>query len=187
MFIEEIPFTLRDGRQACLRSPRPEDAEMMVDYLIKTSGETDFIMRYPEEWEGFTAEEEAEVLRQKEESPDTAMLVCVVDGRVAGNCTLQFNRRVKIRHRATIAIALLREFWGQGIGTKMFREMIRLAQEREDVLQLELGFIEGNDRARHLYEKMGFRIVGLNPDAFRLKDGTLLHEYCMIRKMDRGT
>ncbi len=41
----------------------------------------------------------------------------------------------------------------------MFQEMIRIAEAREEVLQLELEFVEGNDRARRLYEKMGFRIT----------------------------
>lgn len=65
----------------------------------------------------------------------------------------------------------------------MFQELIRLAKERGDILQMELEFVEGNSRARALYEKMGFRITGVKPDALRLKDGTLLNEYLMVRKM----
>ena len=87
------------------------------------------------------------------------------------------------KHRATVAIALISEFWNQGIGTKMFEEMIHLAEEREEVMQMELEFVEGNTRARHLYEKMGFRIAGVHPNAIRLKDGRLLNNYLMIREM----
>ena len=67
----------------------------------------------------------------------------------------------------------------------MFEEMIRVCEAREGVLQIELDFIEGNSRARGLYEKMGFRIVGVRPNAIRLKDGTLLNEYSMIREIKR--
>ena len=87
--------------------------------------------------------------------------------------------------RANIGIALISEYWNQGIGTRMFEEMIRLAEEREDLLQMELEFIEGNARARHLYEKMGFRITGVQPNAIRLKDGTLLNSYYMVREIKR--
>ena len=38
---------------------------------------------------------------------------------------------------------------------------------------------------RFLYEKMGFRITGVTPNAIRLKDGTLLNEYVMIREIRR--
>jgi RimJ/RimL family protein N-acetyltransferase len=84
-----------------------------------------------------------------------------------------------------VAIALLKEYWGQGIGTRMFEEMIRIAEENEQILQMELEFIEGNRRARALYEKMGFQITGVRPNAIRLKDGTLLNEYGMIREIRR--
>ena len=92
---------------------------------------------------------------------------------------------MKTRHRASVAIGLLKEYWNQGIGTRMFREMIRIAEENRDILQMELDFVEGNTRARALYEKMGFRITGVKPNAIRLKDGTLLNEYSMVREIRR--
>ena len=44
---------------------------------------------------------------------------------------------------------------------------------------MELEFIEGNDRAKHLYEKFGFRVVAEKPNAFKLKDGTYRNEFYM--------
>ena len=67
----------------------------------------------------------------------------------------------------------------------MMQEMIRIAEANPNILQIELDFIEGNSRARALYEKMGFRITGVRPNAIRLKDGTLLNEYYMIREIGR--
>ena len=64
-------------------------------------------------------------------------------------------------------------------------ELFRIAYENENVLQLELEFIEGNNRARALYESLGFGVTGIKPDAIRLKDGTLLDEYCMMTKLKR--
>ena len=84
-----------------------------------------------------------------------------------------------------IGIALVKDYWNQGIGTVMMQEMIRIAEANPDILQVELDFIEGNARARALYEKMGFRITGVRPNAIRLKDGTLLNEYSMIREIKR--
>lgn len=113
------------------------------------------------------------------------MLVCLVEGKVAGNCQIAWKTGLKTRHRAAVAIALLKDYWNQGIGTRLFTELIRIAEENENILQMELEFIEGNTRARALYEKMGFRIVGIKPNAVRLKDGTLLNEYYMIREIKR--
>ncbi|MBQ7864117.1 MAG: GNAT family N-acetyltransferase [Lachnospiraceae bacterium] len=185
MIIEEVKFKLKDGREAVLRSPKEEDVESTLEYLVISAGETDFILRYPEECGKYTPEGEKKLFEQKNASPNEAMMMCVVDGRVVGNCEISFFRGMKTRHRASIGIALISEFWNQGIGTKMFEEMIRLAETREEVTQLELEFVEGNARARHLYEKMGFRIAGVHPNAIRLKDGTLLNNYLMIKEVER--
>ena len=185
MVIDDVRFQLKDGREAILRSPREEDVESTLEYLVVSAGETDFILRYPEECGKYTAEGEKKLFEQKNASPDEAMIMCVVDGKVVGNCSISFFKSIKTRHRASIGIALISRFWNQGIGTKMMEELIRLAENREDIMQVELEFVEGNARARHLYEKMGFRITGIHPNAIRLKDGTLLNCYTMIREIKR--
>lgn len=183
MLTREVPFLLKDGRKAVLRNPKEEDIPGLLDYLIVSAGETDFIMRYPEECSKYTPEGEAQWIEQNNSSEHSVALVCEVDGKIAGNCNVSRAPWLKIRHRASVAIALLSEFWGQGIGTKMFEEMIRIAESWEDVSQMELEFVEGNGRARGLYEKMGFRITGVRPNAIRLKDGSLRNEYLMVREL----
>ena len=185
MIIKDTAFTLKDGRKALLRSPKDEDIRGVLDYLYVSAGETEFILRYPEECGKYTYEGEKALFDRINASDNEAMLVCIVDGKVAGNCQIAWKTGIKTRHRASVAIALLKEFWNQGIGTRMFEEMIRIAEENPNILQMELEFVEGNTRARALYEKMGFRITGVTPNAIRLKDGTLLNEYYMIREVRR--
>lgn len=183
MVVNEIWFDMKDGRKALIRSPREEDIPGMLEYLFLSAGETEFILRYPEECSQYTYEGEKALFERLNASQEDAMLVCIVDGKVAGSCQISFHQRLKTKHRASVAITLLREVWNQGIGTRMFLEMIRIAEQFGGILQMELEFVEGNDRARHLYEKMGFRIAGVRPNAIRLKNGTLLNEYIMIREM----
>ncbi len=185
MIIQDIAFTLKDGRKALIRSPKDEDIQGMLDYLYVSAGETEFILRYPEECSKYTPEGEKALFERVNASPREAMLVCLVEGKVAGNCQVAWSSGIKTRHRASVAIALLKEYWNQGIGTRLFREMIRIAEENENILQMELEFVEGNTRARALYEKMGFRIAGIKPNAIRLKDGKLLNEYYMVREIRR--
>lgn len=184
MIIQDIHFQLKDGRQALLRSPLPEDVPGTLAYLYQSSAETEFIVRYPEECGKYTEEKEKAFFEQKNASPLGAMIVCLVEGKVAGNCEINFFPQIKYRHRAVVAIALLRDYWNQGIGTRMFQELIRLAEEKDGVSQIELDFAEGNSRARALYEKMGFRITGVKPNAIKLKNGALRNEYMMIKTLD---
>ena len=185
MIVQDIDFRLKDGRHALIRNPKDEDIQGMLDYLYVSAGETEFILRYPEECSKYTAEGEKALFDRVNASDHEAMLVCLVDGKVAENCQIVWKTGMKTRHRAAVAIALLKEYWNQGIGTRMFQEMIRIAEDHPNILQMELEFVEGNARARALYEKMGFRITGVRPNAIRLKDGTLLNEYSMIREIRR--
>ena len=95
---------------------------------------------------------------------------------------ININTNIKSKHRASVAIAVLQDYWNQGIGTHLMNALFEIAKSKE-VQQIELEFIEGNDRARALYEKLGFRITGVKYDATKLKDGTLLNEYMMIKKL----
>lgn len=177
MIFEEKKITLKDGRTAILKSPCVEDAEKMLNYITKACKETDYLLRYPEEWNSSVEQEEGWVNRLRS-SPDTLAITCYVDGAVAGNCEISFRNDIKTSHRATIAIAILKDYWGIGIGSAMFEELVAAAQNRGTEI-MELEFIAGSERAKHLYEKFGFRVVSERPNAFKLKDGTYLSEIYM--------
>ena len=163
-------ITLKDGRTALLRAVCKEDAIPMIAYLKACYEQTPYLMRYPDEF-AVTAEQEATYLERQLVSPDVLMLVCEVDGKIAGNSQIVFMSSLKTRHRAAVMIGLLREYWGLGIGSALFREMEREAREH-GTAQLELEMIEGNDRALALYRSAGFETMAEHPDAFRLRDGT---------------
>lgn len=181
MLFNPMRLTLKDGREAVLRVAEPEDAEAMVRYLRDTAEETEFVLRYPEECR-WTLEQERTLLQNFKDNPDSLMLCCFVGSELAGNCNLQFFPQMKCRHRASVAIALYKAFWGQGIGSAMFEAMIAVARER-GVEQIELEYIDGNARGRALYEKMGFVRVGEHPDAIKLKDGSYRSLVFMIKKL----
>ena len=143
----------------------------MLEFMKDVSAETDFLIMGAED-EPYTLEHETKFLADTIASDQDMMITCEVDGEIAGNCEISFNRRIKTRHRAGVAIALRQKYWSLGIGTAMFAELIAAARER-DIHQIELDYIEGNDRGRVLYEKMGFQICGEHPDAIRLADGSL--------------
>lgn len=174
-------FMLKNGSTAVLRAAVPEDAAQMIAYLRACAEETDFLLRLPEEWD-ISVETEEALLRDMARQTENRMLVCSVKGEIAGTCQVACMNRLKTRHRATISIALRRAYWGQGIPGPMFEEMEAFARGR-GVMQLELAYAQGNDRARRLYDRLGFVETGRGPDAIRLRDGTLLDEIFMVKKL----
>lgn len=173
MRTEDRQITLKDGRQALLRPVRPEeDAEEMLEYLKTTSRETDFILRTTEECDGMTVEQEKGFLGYVLGSDTDLMIVCEVDGEIAGNCHLSFNKKEKIKHCASVAIGILSKFWNLGIGTAMFESMTEAARAYGGVELMELEYINGNERARALYYKAGFFEVAEKPGVIIQPDGT---------------
>ncbi len=183
MTIEPVEFILKDGRKAVIRSPKTSDVKGLLDYLLISAGETEYIIRYPEECKSYTAKSEKILIKNANESTSEAVLVCEIDGKIAGNCQISFNRKIKLRHRAGVAICLLKEFWGLGIGSKMFEVLIETAKRYGGILQIELEVAEGNERAIALYEKFGFKKVCVHPKALHLKDGSFKDNYLMIKEL----
>ncbi len=182
MIFEERTILLKDGRQAFLKTAEPSDAAVMLEYITAACGETEFLARYPEEWENVPVSKEENWIRGGRESPDILPIACFVDGRIVGQCEIRFLTGKKTAHRAGIAIAVRKEYWGLGIGTAMLSALLAAAEARGTEI-VELEFIEGNDRAKRLYEKIGFRTVSVRPDVFRLRDGSYRSEYYMQKRL----
>ena len=183
MEYEAKEVACKDGRTAPLRSAQLGDAAEMVRFLVDVCGETEFLLAYPEERQSLTVERERAFLTNTLNSGDELMLTAWVDGQLAGVANINFSTRLKMRHRANVAISIRRAYWNLGLGTALLNALVDAAKARPEVRQVELEFIEGNRRARALYEKVGFRVVGVHPDAFVLKDGTMRNEYLMQLKI----
>lgn len=183
MTFEPVEIILKDGRTAVLRTAQIADAAEMLAFRIKSLGQTDYLMQYPEEMADYTIEKQLNFINRMIESPNDKMFTVIVDGKIAGTGQVSFNTRIKTRHKAGIGIALLKEYWGLGIGSAIFTEIIKSAQSRDGVELLELEVIEGNERAIALYKKFGFETVAEIPDAIRLKDGRMLKLITMMKKI----
>ena len=84
MHFPERKITLKDGRKCILRPNGPDLAEPMLEYLKATAGETEFLLRYPDEV-NYTLEGEIDILGRLLEDPYQIMMAPIVDGKVAGN------------------------------------------------------------------------------------------------------
>ena len=182
MFYTPKKILLKDGRAALLRNPDPDaDAAALINHLKQIVSETEFLLRYPEECD-WTEAQERDILSANNADDMRLMLVCEVDGEIAGMCGLNLNRPIKFRHRANLDISLQKRFWNLGIGTAMLEALMDVARDR-GVMQLELDYIEGNARGRALYEKMGFSEVARHPDAVRFRDGRMRSLVFMMKKL----
>lgn len=171
---------LKNGEKCLLRSPTQEDAEKMLEFLVTCSKETPYILRYPEECTE-TIEQEATFLEHINTSFNEMMIVAIVNGKIAGNCLFIGRTRKKVKHRCSMAIGLVSEFWNLGIGTAMINELTKVAVNF-GCTQMELECIDGNVRGKALYTKCGFKEFGRIPKAIVFHDGSYADEILMIKE-----
>lgn len=162
---------LKNGVEAELRSAFVSDAEAVLNNFNQAHAETDFLLSYPDE-NSLTAAQEADFIKEKEESQDEVEIVAFIDGRIAGTAGISsVGHREKIRHRAEVGISILQEFWGLGIGRALMEACIECAKNA-GYTQLELSAVAENQRALALYQKLGFQEFGRNPRGFLSRTGT---------------
>ena len=172
MIFEEKRIILKNGMKAILKTPEIEDAEMLLNSIKTASNETEFLSRIIEDWETVTVESEEKFINNVRESRNTLFIACYADGVIAGNCDITFKTGSKTSHIATVGIALQKKYWNIGIGSAMFKELMKAAEEHKGTEIVDLEMIEENNRAKALYEKFGFQIKSVKPNFFKLKDGT---------------
>lgn len=179
MVYQEKEFIGKNGTRYLLRSPRPEDAEKMIDYLKLTAEETEHGISYPEEMD-FSVQDEVDFITRYTEEEGSLMISVFKDEELVGNaslaCVLQ---KKKTRHRAAFGIAILKSEWGQGLGYEIVSELIEFSKEA-GYEQLELEVVSTNVPAIGLYKKLGFSVYGERPHSFLLKNGSYSNELLMV-------
>ena len=136
MIIPETAVTLKDGTKVILRSPQPRDAAQLNEYLHLTSGETHYMVRYPEECDQ-TLGAAQKRLQAMEDHERSFMLAAFLDGELVGNCGVnEISDRFKMRHRASLGISIKKKAWGLGLGTLLMEKALEQAKENGYVTTL---------------------------------------------------
>ncbi len=159
-------ITIKNGDICTLRNGTEHDGEQVLEVFNKTHAETDFMLTYPDE-NSFTVSQESDFLKEKTESKNEIEIVAEINGKIVGTAGIEaVGRNFKVRHRADFGIGILREYWGLGIGSALTRACIECAMAA-GYSQLELNVVAENKAAAALYEKLGFKEYGRNPQGFR--------------------
>lgn len=93
------------------------------------------------------------------------------DGRVVGIYILHPNNVGRCGHICNASYAVDSTFRGRHIGELLVKDCLIQGKEHGyKVLQFN-AVVESNIHARHLYERLGFKQLGVIPGGFRMKDG----------------
>lgn len=172
---------LKNGKTVILKSPSEDDWQKMIDYIKCVASETPYILRTPEECKDTEKSEKAFI--NSYNASELNCMIAVYDGdTIVGNCNLSIRNRKKVRHRAELAIGLCKSHYRLGIGTALITELSIIARNL-DCTQFELIYVDGNRRAKGLYEKCGFAEVARIPNGVKFDDGSYADDVYMVKKL----
>ncbi len=158
---------LKSGQLLVLRKPIIEDAEKMVDYLNIVGGESENLLFGKGEFR-LTVEQEMEHINRVSNDANTLMILGIIDNNIVSVAQISIPNRKRIAHNSEVSISVKKDYWGNGIGSAVMEELIRFAKEHSIIKNISLGVKVSNNNAIRMYEKFGFKKVGLHKDYFNI-------------------
>lgn len=181
MLYSRKEFILRDETEVIFKSPDVSDARQLLDNIIAVANSTDNLLSTPEDYEGYVKDiRKEEAFISSYRNNKNYLIAVYHNDKIIGTCSLDLHTQLKARHRSTIGIAIQKEYWGKGIGSLLFDEMIKIAKSIDGIEQIELDVVKTNERGKRLYASKGFVKTGDIPKQLKLKDGTYLDGEMMV-------
>lgn len=106
-------------------------------------------------------------------------MLAEVGGAIVGHVDLHGDFLKTGLHRTRLGVGVEAPHRGAGVGRALVEAAIDWCRAQPRLAWLELGVFVGNDRARGLYERLGFRSTGVVPDRFRV-DGRSIDDEWMV-------
>jgi RimJ/RimL family protein N-acetyltransferase len=98
-----------------------------------------------------------------------------------GIVTLLQETPIKLNHRANIlAMYVSPKMRGVGVGKELLSEAIEQAKSINNIEKINLTVVTSNERAKKLYEKLGFIVFGTEIHALKINDNYYDEDYMVL-------
>jgi ribosomal protein S18 acetylase RimI-like enzyme len=161
VLLVESESQLKDGLRVALRSPKPGDAASMLTFLRTLFHESwRNLNAPPDQFDSMAELDEAALLKRFADASSDFLFSAFLGERVVGNLGVNVLPGGLCAHTAQLGMGVLREAQGRGLGEALLRRALDEAAQA-GVWNVRLTVRVDNAPAVGLYEKVGFRRVGL--------------------------
>lgn len=141
-----------------IRKAKPKDAKNILDYLEKTSAQSDFLSFKPGELK-ISVKEEINYINALNK-PNCIFLIAEVAEEIVGKITLTGGKTSRIKHVAELSISVDKAYWGKGVSSELIKQALDWARKTGVITKISLKVNQNNPAAIKLYKKMGFQKEG---------------------------
>ncbi len=154
------------------------DARALLEYTRVVGGETDNLS-FGKDTFNISEEREAKFIDRFYKSKKDIMLVACDGERIVANASLERKRVERYSHRAELSITVLSKYWGRGIGSELMKMLIEFAKESGiEIIYLDVR--ADNERAKGLYRKFGFELIGTFKGYFKINGSYFDGEFMQL-------
>jgi RimJ/RimL family protein N-acetyltransferase len=139
------------------------------EYIDKISYESDNLTFGPGEF-GINIEQEEEFIDNISRQNNALFIIAEHDGKIVGNLNFSSRKRPRIIHTGEFGISILKDYWGEGLGTELISYLIDWSKNSGIIKKINLRVRTDNIPAIHLYKKLGFKVEGTISRDLRIND-----------------
>ena len=167
-------FQLKDGRIVTFDELKEQDLPKLINVYNSVIEEGLYFHRN----EGLPDLETARQWYQNHLKAGLFYLAARVNGELVGGATMEPGPG-KSSHVAYFGIYLKRQFRSIGIGTRLIKRIIEIAQ-RKGFEIMKLTVFQTNQQAFRLYKRFSFREIGRIKGGVKFLDGTYTDDIIMV-------
>lgn len=149
------------GEVVDVRPAEATDAAQLLTLLTQLAHESN-TFTVDDGFDELTEADERQQIEQITRTTTNTIFVAVLGTRLIGIGTVQATDGLTAP-RGEVGVAVLKDFWGFGLGTALVEELIAWAQDFSTLNQLVLTVQLRNERAANLYRHLGFQTVSNAP------------------------
>lgn len=170
----QLPTIIKDkkGTEFIFRTPRSNEAELILESMAEIAASSPYILSTPESFRSRSVELQIKWIEDSEKS-DTSVIIGVYDksGKIVGFCNGSSYKDIKRKHRASLGVSIHPDYRSLGLGKKLMEVLIDKMKTFSDIKMIELDVMTKNEQAVRIYQDLGFKKVGILPNAFILPNG----------------
>ena len=143
-----------------IEKAKAADAGEVLEFTRICGAETDNLT-FGAEGIPVSPEDEAAFLRSMEDSNTGIFLVSRDGADIIGTASYSAYTRKRMAHRGELGVTVRKAYWNMGVGSALLRELLDFAKNTAGSEIVSLAVRCDNASAIRLYEKFGFRRIGV--------------------------
>ncbi len=160
---------LKNGNTLIIREAKKADAKKLLEYINVISNESDFLTFGKGEFQ-MTTEQEEKFLEEVSRFNNALYIIAEIQGKIVGSLSFIGGSRPRIEHAGEMGVSVLKECWGNGIGTELTKYLIKWGEHSGIIRKINLRVRTDNLPAIHIYKKLGFVKEGTIQREIRIND-----------------